>query len=239
MTLSPPAPMAQRRTLVTVTTPTISSLLRMIVRGQLALPRPRRPYTWTKSEGRDLLQAMWEGRDIGSLVIAQLHATPTDAAPDHFAIAFGDCRRASRARPHSLVIDGQQRLITLASVCKGLRVEYLSGKRARFRLAFHPLMGIFAVANAKHAGSDWLPDVSVVWSSENGVDDALAAYVAQWNATNHVPLGSYGEQRAKRNLEDLYTLLEGTIAVGEMSSESTPEDWRAQRMASNKGRGAV
>ena len=66
--------MAQRRTLVTVTTPTISSLLRMIVSGQLALPRPRRPYTWTKSEGRDLLQAMWEGRDIGSLVIAQLHA---------------------------------------------------------------------------------------------------------------------------------------------------------------------
>ena len=90
----------------------IASLVDDVERGVIALPDLQRPFVWEDTKVRDLLDSLFVGFPVGTLVF--WHTTN-----DKDAHALGAERPGLRAT--TLVIDGQQRLTALYAVMKGLK----------------------------------------------------------------------------------------------------------------------
>ena len=91
----------------------IASLVSDIEREVIALPDLQRPFVWEDTKVRDLLDSLFLGFPVGTLV---LWHTSTDKD----ARALGGDRPGLRAT--TLVIDGQQRLTSLYAVMRGVEV---------------------------------------------------------------------------------------------------------------------
>ena len=90
-----------------------------IEREVIALPDLQRPFVWEETEVRQLLDSLFVGFPVGTLVFWH-------TSNDKEARAFGLERPGLRAT--TLVIDGQQRLTSLYAVMRGVDVV---GKEAR------------------------------------------------------------------------------------------------------------
>ena len=89
----------------------IASLMSDIEREVIALPDLQRPFVWEDTKVRDLLDSLFLGFPVGTLVLWH-------TANDREARALGAERAGLRAT--ALVIDGQQRLTSLYAVMRGL-----------------------------------------------------------------------------------------------------------------------
>src|SRR4029079_25859 len=96
----------------------IASLISDVERQVIALPDLQRPFVWEDTKVRDLLDSLFVGFPVGTLV---LWHTSTDKE----ARALGGERPGLRAT--TLIIDGQQRLTSLYAVIKGVDVVNKDG----------------------------------------------------------------------------------------------------------------
>src|ERR1017187_403622 len=134
----------------------IASLMDDIERGVIALPDLQRPFVWEDAKVRDLLDSLFVGFPVGTLVFWH-----TSNAKD--ARALGAERPGLRAM--TLVIDGQQRLTALYAVMRGVEVVGKDGATRKITIAFRPRDGRFEVADAA-IGKDpeFLPNVTELWN---------------------------------------------------------------------------
>ena len=88
----------------------IASLMDDIEREVIALPDLQRPFVWEDTKVRDLLDSLFVGFPVGTLVFWH-------TSNDKDARALGAERPGLRAT--TLVIDGQQRLTSLYAVMRG------------------------------------------------------------------------------------------------------------------------
>ena len=112
----------------------IASLVSDIERDVIALPDLQRPFVWEDTKVRDLLDSLFLGFPVGTLV---LWHTSTDRE----ARALGGDRPGLRAT--TLVIDGQQRLTSLYAVMRGVEVIDKDGSPRKISIAFRPRDGRF------------------------------------------------------------------------------------------------
>ena len=113
-------------------------------------------YVWENTKVRDLLDSLFLGFPVGTLV---LWHTSTDRE----ARALGGDRPGLRAT--TLVIDGQQRLTSLYAVMRGVDVIDKDGSPRRISIAFRPRDGRFEVADAAiRKDPEFLPNVTELWS---------------------------------------------------------------------------
>ncbi|MCA1650527.1 MAG: DUF262 domain-containing protein, partial [Acidobacteria bacterium] len=134
----------------------IASLVSDIEREVIALPDLQRPFVWEDTKVRDLLDSLFVGFPVGTLV---LWHTSTDRE----ARALGGDRPGLRAT--TLVIDGQQRLTSLYSVMRGVEVIDKDGSPRKISIAFRPRDGRFEVADAAIRNDPaFLPNVTDLWS---------------------------------------------------------------------------
>jgi hypothetical protein len=134
----------------------IASLVSDIEREVIALPDLQRPFVWEDTKVRDLLDSLFLGFPVGTLV---LWHTSTDRE----ARALGGDRPGLRAT--TLVIDGQQRLTSLYAVMRGVEVIDKDGSSRRISIAFRPRDGRFEVADAAiRKDPEFLPNVTELWS---------------------------------------------------------------------------
>jgi len=125
-------------------------------RGTIALPDLQRPFVWEDTKVRDLLDSLFIGFPIGTLVLWH-------TSDEKDARALGEARRDLRAT--TLVIDGQQRLTSLYAVMRGKEVEDKDGAKRRITIAFRPRDGRFEVVDAAiRKDPEFLPDVSELWN---------------------------------------------------------------------------
>ena len=118
----------------------------------IALPDLQRPFVWEDTKARDLLDSLFVGFPVGTLV---LRHTSTDRE----ARALGGDRPGLRAT--TLVIDGQQRLTSLYAVMRGVDVIDKDGSSRRISIAFRPRDGRFEVADAAiRKDPEFLPNVT-------------------------------------------------------------------------------
>lgn len=135
----------------------ISSLLEAVDEGTMALPDLQRPFVWEDRKVRDLLDSLFLGYPVGTLVFWH-----TPEGRDARGVGTARALRAT-----TLVIDGQQRLTSLYAVMRGAEVIDKEGRRRRIRIAFRPRDGRFAVADAAILRDpEWLPDVAEVWDTK-------------------------------------------------------------------------
>jgi hypothetical protein len=135
---------------------TIVTLMSEIERDLIGLPDLQRPFVWEDTKVRDLLDSLFLGFPVGTLVLWHI-------VNERGARAVGTERPSLRAT--TLVIDGQQRLTALAAVMGGLDVVSKDGSKRKITIAFRPRDGRFEVADAAIAKDpEFLPNVTELWN---------------------------------------------------------------------------
>lgn len=100
----------------------VEELVGMIERGELRLPEMQRRYVWRSPRVRDLLDSLYRGYPSGAILLWE---TDEDVPLQDMAIEQAESPYSS-AR---LLLDGQQRLTSLAAVIRGDPVNVRGRKR--------------------------------------------------------------------------------------------------------------
>ena len=134
----------------------IASLMSDIEHEVIALPDLQRPFVWEDTKVRELLDSLFVGFPVGTLVFWH-------TSNDKDARALGAERPGLRAT--TLVIDGQQRLTSLYAVMRGVDVVGKDGAMRKITIAFRPRDGRFEVADAAIRNDpEFLPNVTELWN---------------------------------------------------------------------------
>ena len=96
----------------------IAGLVSKIERGEIKLPEMQRPYVWTATRVRDLLDSLYRGYPSGAILTWE---TGGEVATRDFSISQKNTSTGS----FQLLLDGQQRLTSLSAI---LRDEHLHVK---------------------------------------------------------------------------------------------------------------
>jgi hypothetical protein len=103
---------------------TVEELVGMIERGELELPEMQRGYVWPATRVRDLLDSLYRDYPSGTILLWETdEVVPTR----DFAVATDRSPYLTKR----FLLDGQQRLTSLASVIRGKPVEVRGGQRTR------------------------------------------------------------------------------------------------------------
>ena len=146
----------------------IDELVSKIERGELRLPEMQRQYVWRSTRVRDLLDSLYRGYPSGAILVWE---TAEDVPTREFAVSTATAPYQSSL----LLLDGQQRLTSLAAIIRGLPVQ-VRGRRRPIELLFnleHP-DGLALVTEVDEAGEDSGDDESDDVDAEEleDVDDA-------------------------------------------------------------------
>ena len=106
----------------------LNELLAQIDHGILVLPQFQRGYVWKRRQVRDLMESLYKGYPIGSLLVWNTKANTSDIRSGG-NLALGN---------HELLLDGQQRLTTLYGIVRGKRPAFSDAdERAFLNLYFN------------------------------------------------------------------------------------------------------
>lgn len=117
-----------------VTNVTIEDLLSWIKQGIIALPEMQRPFVWSSSKVRDLIDSLYNGYPIGYIVTWQ---NPTANLKDK-----------TTSENKKIIIDGQQRLTALKAALDGEKIITKQYESERIAISFKPSTEEFATLNA-------------------------------------------------------------------------------------------
>src|SRR5437016_659461 len=95
----------------------VGKLVRMIKDNELRLPQMQRRYVWPATRVRDLLDSLYRGYPSGQILVWQtaLDVPERDMAVKQISSGLGG---------HYLLLDGQQRLTSLAAVVSGQPLQF-------------------------------------------------------------------------------------------------------------------
>ncbi len=102
----------------------VSKLVDQFMDGDIQLPEMQRNYIWTKEKVRALVDSIYNGYPSGSILLWENDAPVPTHSP-----AAADAKRD--AKPSVLLLDGQQRITSLAAVMRGTPVEMRAGKSVK------------------------------------------------------------------------------------------------------------
>lgn len=94
----------------------------MIERGDLVLPEMQRRYVWRSTQVRDLLDSLYRGYPTGSVLMWE---SDLDIPTRSLAVE----QKISQFQTRKLLLDGQQRLTSLAAVLTGIPVKVKDKKK--------------------------------------------------------------------------------------------------------------
>lgn len=155
---------------------TISTLLAQIDLGAIALPEFQRGYVWNRDQVRGLMDSLYRGYPVGSLLMWKTYVgtatTRGDTVGKHATV--------------DLLLDGQQRLTSLYGIIKGEPPKFFDGNQAAFTgLYFNIESEAFEFYAPLKMGGDprWInvtelmrtgigPHVAAFWSTPELADKA-------------------------------------------------------------------
>ena len=108
---------------------TVEELVSKIECGELRLPEMQRRYVWRSTRVRDLLDSLYRGYPSGAIL---LWDTDEDVPLQEMAVA----QETSPYQNTRLLLDGQQRLTSLAAVIRGKLVQ-VRGRKKPIELLFN------------------------------------------------------------------------------------------------------
>jgi hypothetical protein len=175
----------------------VSSILTWIQDKEIVVPEIQRPFVWSTTQVRDLIDSLYRGYPIGYII--------TWKNPDV------GLRDGSRAAGKKIVIDGQQRIIAMRAALLGLPVVDKEYKEQKIYIAFHPIKEEFATLTpAIERDSSWIPDISVIVSKESGLFEEVNNYC---DANLDVD-----KKLVERNIEKLREIRNSTIGYIELDA---------------------
>jgi len=126
----------------------LGNLLNELENGFFAIPEIQRPFVWTSGKVRDLADSIYRGDPIGAIIVWEM--------PRKFIEEYGELLRPlaeglNIKNSRYMVIDGQQRLISLLLIKNGeLKLLQRGGVRTKkLELYFHPIKEEFTLERKK------------------------------------------------------------------------------------------
>lgn len=127
----------------------IETLLTWVKSGDIAIPEIQRPFVWSSSKVRDLMDSLYQGYPVGYIIAWR---NPTVKLKD-----------GSLAEGKKILIDGQQRVTALRAAILGLSVINKDYKTIKICIAFNPISERFEVLNpAIQKDKTWFPDIAPI-----------------------------------------------------------------------------
>jgi hypothetical protein len=132
----------------------ISTFLAFVKAQQIAIPEVQRPFVWSTTQVRDLMDSLYKGYPIGYVITWQ---NPNVRLKD-----------GSLSSGKRIMIDGQQRITALTAAILGDYVVNKDYDRVRIKIAFNPDTEEFEVQNpAILKDVKWIPDIAEVMNSSS------------------------------------------------------------------------
>lgn len=132
----------------------ISTFLAFVSAQQIAIPEVQRPFVWSTTQVRDLMDSLYKGYPIGYVITWQ---NPNVRLKD-----------GSLSSGKRIMIDGQQRITALTAAILGDYVVNKEYDRVRIKIAFNPDTEEFEVQNpAILKDVKWIPDIAEVMNSSS------------------------------------------------------------------------
>ena len=137
-----------------VTQLSVQTILGYIRGGDIAIPEIQRPFVWSATKVRDLLDSLYNGYPTGYLIVWQ--------NPD---VKLKDGRNAVGKK---VLIDGQQRVTALMAAVVGIEVFDDDYNKRAIPIAFNPMSENdderFAVPSAAIRNDKrWISDISTLF----------------------------------------------------------------------------
>ena len=147
---------------------TVENLLSWVRSGEIAVPEIQRPFVWTASKVRDLMDSLYQNYPVGYII--------TWKNPD---VQLKDGTSASGKK---VVIDGQQRITALTAAVIGQEVLDRNYKSVRIKIAYNPQASegesAFEVCNsAIERNPLWINDISTILNGETTLREARLNYM--------------------------------------------------------------
>jgi hypothetical protein len=191
----------------------LNSLMQFIEVGDIGLPDIQRPFVWTNAKVRDLFDSMYHGYPVGYFLFWQ-NGLSDDAKP------IGT--DAKQRVPKLLIVDGQQRLTSLYAVIKGIPVLRENYSTELIEIAFSPLLGTFAVADAAiRRDKAFLPNISILWKRDNDLFDVVGNYLSGLRNTRD--LTDEEVRHIKKTISRVHSLLTFPFTALELSAHISEE----------------
>ncbi|MBD8021891.1 GmrSD restriction endonuclease domain-containing protein [Brevibacterium gallinarum] len=128
----------------------VEQLVSAVEKGTIQLPDLQRPFVWPATRVRDLLDSMYRGYPVGTLLFWDVALTG-----DSRTIGSDDVGAAHQ------IVDGQQRLTSLFAVMRGAPVRDAKYRQQRIVISFDPFAERFEVRSAATTRSSrWISDIS-------------------------------------------------------------------------------
>ena len=192
----------------------LNSLVKDIELGEIGLPDIQRPFVWKNAKVRDLFDSMYRGYPVGYLLLWQ------NSFSDDARVIGTDIKQKP---PRLLIVDGQQRLTSLYAVVKRTPVVRADYTSERINIAFSPLQQKFEVTDAAIIrDKSYIPDISVLWSSETKITRVIREYLE--NLKNTRELTSDEESAIEDAILKLQGLLSFPLTALELSAGISEED---------------
>src|SRR5271165_644058 len=172
---------------------TVQELVNGIGSGTVRLPDIQRPFVWSNSKIRDLIDSMYRGYPVGELMFW------ANRDSEHTRAIGGDSKTQDTTMQ---VVDGQQRLTSLYAVVKGVPIWRDDYSRELIRISFNPLTERFEVTTpAFERSAEWVSDITVAFSDPI---KARREYLSRLRkAQNKAPLPADIEDKAELAINHL------------------------------------
>ncbi len=205
--------------LFTQNTLSVETLIAYIDSGVLALPEIQRPFVWENAKVRDLLDSMYRGYPVGTLLFW---------LTGNYAQASRSIGQAQKnAVASQLIVDGQQRVTGLYAVIKGVAVLRNNYEMEYIRIAFNPIEREFKVQDAAILKNPaWLPDISILWKSDAYLSGITKDYLSRYRAAyGDDSLSAEDAIRIEYAVNDLHNLPKSYyFSVLQLMPEMTEEE---------------
>ena len=176
----------------------IQTLLTWVQSGEIAIPEIQRPFVWSATKVRDLMDSLYSGYPIGYLIAWR---NPNVKLKD------GSISAGKR-----ILIDGQQRVTALMAALLGQAVVDKDYRRVQIRIAFHPQERRFEVSNpAIRKDKAWIPDIAQVFAPGFKLMGAVHEY-AQKNQLDDL-------DAIHESLESLKGIVNNPIGLIELNAD--------------------
>ena len=185
----------------------ISAVLGYIEAGTFAIPEIQRPFVWSRTQVRDLIDSLYNGYPCGYLI--------TWKNPDVRIKGGG------KSIGKTVLIDGQQRVTALMAAISGQQVLNDDYEYVRIRIAFNPLSdddeSPFAVPDASTTKNKaWIPDISELFKPDFDAFNFVLGYVQNNPGAN--------PSKVNQKITDLLGIKARQIGVIQISPDCTIDE---------------
>jgi len=144
----------------------VNNILNWAQTGAIAIPEIQRPFVWSSSKVRDLMDSLYNGYPIGYIIAWK---NPNVRLKD-----------GSRAEGRKVLIDGQQRVISLKAAVLGEKIITKDYQEKHIHISFHPIEEKFeTLTPAIEKDPRWIPVISEILKSHGNLFSAVEDYCSK------------------------------------------------------------